>query len=143
MPPCYKVTDCNIVLLPGAGNASEGMTPVGNLVEIPFEIKRVFYLYDIPDGSSRGGHAHKQLEQYIIAVSGSFDITLDDGLNKKTVTLNDPKHALHLRPGIWKEMSNFSPGAVCLSLASEVYDEADYIRDYYEFKIYCNNQAAK
>ena len=130
----YTVFDCRMVFLPGTGSRNGTFTQIENLKEIPFEIKRVFYLYDIPGGASRGGHAHKQLEQYIIAISGSFDITLDDGLNKKTITLNRSNLALHLRSGIWKEMSNFSSGAICLAITSDIYDEGDYIRDYDYFR---------
>ena len=136
----YKVSDCHVIQLKGTSNRSGNMITAENLVDIPFEIKRVFYLYDIPGDASRGGHAHKELEQLIVAVSGSFDMTLDDGVSKKVVHLNRSNQALHLRPGIWKEMSNFSSGAICLSLASDKYDEDDYIRDYETFILkYGNN----
>ena len=92
----------------------------------------------MPGGKERGAHAHKTLQQYIVAASGSFDVTLDDGLNKKTVTLNHPNRALYLVPGIWRELSNFSSGAICLVLASEVFDKDDYIRDYNKFLKYKN-----
>ena len=100
---------------------------------IPFDIKRVYYLYDIPSTSIRGGHAHKKLYQLLIPLSGSFDVILNDGKQKKTFTLNKPNKGLLIVPGIWRELENFSSGAVCLVLASEVYDEADYIRDYNSF----------
>lgn len=118
--------------------------PEGNLTVIQcnehqFNVKRVFYLYDIPGGSERGGHAHKSLYQLIIAASGSFDVTLDDGCNKKTVYLNRPYYGLMVVPGIWNELGNFSSGAICLVLASEKYSPESYIRDYSEFKKYKND----
>ena len=97
---------------------------------IPFEVKRVYYLYDIPGGEERGAHAHKKLQQLIIAASGSFDVILNDGNVKRRFTLNHPYQGLYVKPGIWRDLGEFSSGAVCLVLASEVYDEADYIRDY-------------
>ena len=100
---------------------------------IPFDIKRVYYLYDIPSDAYRGGHAHKKLRQFLVPLSGSFDVILKDGNDTKIVTLNKPNKGLLIVPGIWRELENFSSGAVCLVLASEVYDEADYIRDYKDF----------
>lgn len=100
---------------------------------IPFEIKRVYYLYDIPSSAIRGGHAHKHLQQVLIAISGSFDVVLKDGTAVKTVTLNKPDKGLLIKHNIWRELENFSSGAVCLVLASDVFDESDYIRDYDEF----------
>lgn len=114
--------------------------PRGNLsvVEggqhVPFEIKRVFYLYDVPGGASRGGHAHYREQQVLIAVSGSFDVVVDDGNRKKTFTLNRPFRGLLVPPGVWRVLDNFSSGSVCLTLSSIDYDETDYIRDYEEFK---------
>ena len=105
---------------------------------MPFAIKRVYYLYDVPGGETRGAHGHKALEQVIVAVSGSFDVTIDDGHNKKTVHLNRPYFGLHMKPGMWRDLSNFSSGSICLVLASELYDKADYIRDYDEFKSFKN-----
>jgi dTDP-4-dehydrorhamnose 3,5-epimerase-like enzyme len=107
---------------------------VENKSNIPFEVERVYYLYDVPGGEVRGGHAHYELEQYVIAASGSFDVILDDGKNKKKFTLNRPNLALHIVPGLWRELDNFSSGSITMVLASEVYDEKDYIRDYKEFK---------
>lgn len=107
---------------------------------IPFSIKRVYYLYDVPSDANRGGHAHKKLFQVLIALSGSFDILLNDGLNKKTITLNKPDKALLIPSGIWREMDNFSSGAVCLVIASEEFDEEDYIRDFQEFVTYINDK---
>ena len=100
---------------------------------IPFSIKRVYYLYDVPSNAKRGGHAHKQLQQFLVAVSGSFDVVLDDGNVRKTFQLNRPYLGLYIPPGLWRELENFSSGAVCISMVSEVYDEADYIRDYSNF----------
>ena len=112
--------------------------PRGNLSVIekevvPFEIKRVYYLYDVPAGAERGGHAHKKLQQFLVALSGSFDVILNDGKEEKIVTLNKPFEGLLITNGIWRELKNFSSGAVCLVLASTVYEEADYIRNYEEF----------
>ena len=128
-----SVYNCNVFTLPKKHNRAGNITALNNSVDLPFNIQRVYYLYDIPGGELRGGHAHKELQQLIVAVSGSFDISLDDGLNKKTVTLNRPYYGLHIIPGIWRELSNFSSGAVCLVLASHKYDENDYIRDYSQF----------
>ncbi|MGY0393088.1 sugar 3,4-ketoisomerase [Bizionia sp. KMM 8389] len=100
---------------------------------IPFDVNRVYYLYDVPSDSYRGGHAHKKLYQVLIALSGSFDVHLKDGDNEIKITLNKPNKGLLIVPGIWREIGNFSSGSVCLVLASEVYDESDYIRDYTEF----------
>lgn len=100
---------------------------------IPFSVKRVYYLYDVPSNAYRGGHAHKNLYQFLIALSGSFDVVLDDGNKKKTITLNKPNKGLLIPKGIWRELENFSSGSVCLVLASEEFDEADYIRKYKQF----------
>jgi uncharacterized RmlC-like cupin family protein len=113
--------------------------PRGNLSVIendvvPFEMKRVYYLYDVPSGAERGGHAHKELIQFLVALSGSFDVILNDGKEEKTVTLNKPFEGLLIANGIWRELKNFSSGAVCLVVASDVFEEADYIRDFEEFK---------
>jgi dTDP-4-dehydrorhamnose 3,5-epimerase-like enzyme len=103
---------------------------------LPFEIARVYYLYDVPSDAYRGGHAHKDLQQFLLPLSGSFDVILKDGKNSRTVTLNKPNKGLLIVPGIWRELENFSSGAVCLVLASAVYDQSDYIRDYQDFKAY-------
>lgn len=103
---------------------------------LPFKVKRVYYLYDVPSDSTRGGHAHKELYQFLIALSGSFDVVLDDGINRKTITLNRPNKGLLIPKGIWRELENFSAGSVCLSLVSASFDEQDYIRDYQEFQNY-------
>ncbi|MDR0866635.1 MAG: FdtA/QdtA family cupin domain-containing protein [Candidatus Symbiothrix sp.] len=128
------IYNCTIFTLPKTHNRAGNITALNNSIDLPFDVRRVYYLYDIPGGEVRGGHAHKELQQLIVAVSGSFDVTLDDGHNKKTVTLNRPNFGLHVIPGIWRDLSNFSSGAVCLVLASHVYDENDYIRDYHQFK---------
>ena len=129
----YTVFDCQIVHFNKIHNRSGNLTPINNSIDIPFDIKRVYYLYDVPGGEGRGAHAHKNLEQIIIAASGGFDVTIDDGRNKKTISLNRSYMGLHLKPGMWRELHNFSSGAICLVLASEVYTPSDYIRDYDEF----------
>lgn len=101
---------------------------------LPFDIARVYYLYDVPSDAYRGGHAHKNLQQFLLPLSGSFDVILKDAKNSRTVSLNKPNKGLLIVPGIWRELENFSSGAVCLVLASAVYDESDYIRDYETFK---------
>lgn len=131
-----SVFNCSVIQLPKIHNRAGNITPIQNSIDIPFNIKRVYYLYDIPGGESRGAHAHYNLEQLVIAASGSFDITLDDGYNKKTVQLNRPNVGLHILPGIWRDISNFSSGAICLVLASEPYQAEDYIRDYSHFVEY-------
>jgi dTDP-4-dehydrorhamnose 3,5-epimerase-like enzyme len=105
---------------------------------IPFDIKRVYYLYDVPTGSERGGHAHKNLQQFLVALSGSFDVVLNDGKEQQIVTLNKPFEGLLINSGIWRELRNFSSGSICLVVASEVYIEEDYIRDFDEFINYSN-----
>lgn len=129
------VFDCSVIDVSKVHNEAGNITVAENMKNIPFEVKRVYYLYDIPGGEARGGHAHYELEQYIIAASGSFDVILSDGQNRKIVTLNRPNFALHIVPGLWRELDNFSSGSVCLVLASLKYDESDYIRDYSEFLI--------
>jgi|SRR5690606_13849457 len=103
---------------------------------LPFAIKRVYYLYDVPSSSTRGGHAHKELQQFLIALSGSFDVVLDNGNQRRVITLNRPDRGLLIPNGVWRELENFSSGAVCLSLVSEEYDESDYIREYEDFKLF-------
>ncbi len=124
---------CQLIELPKISDPRGNLTFVEADRHIPFEIKRVYYLYDVPGGAERGGHAHKALHQLIIAMSGSFDIHLDDGKNKKTIHLNRSYNGLYVCPMIWREMDNFSSGAVCMVLASNFYDESDYYRDYNEF----------
>ena len=136
----YSVEDCQLVELPIAHNQSGNMTVLENNINIPFDIKRVYYLYDVPMGVERGGHSHYELQQYVVAASGSFTFLLDDGTNKKEVFLNHPNKALHIKPGIWREMKDFSSGSICLVLASMEYTEDDYIREYEEFKNYRKNE---
>lgn len=129
-----SVKDCVIIELDKHHSDRKGnLSVVANNGNIPFEIKRVYYLYDVPGGESRGGHAHKNLYQLIVAASGAFSVTLDDGKEKRTIILNRPYQGLLVVPGIWGELNDFSSGAVCLVLASEKYDENDYIRNYDEF----------
>ena len=127
------IFNCDIIELKKIKNPVGSLTSVDDRESFPFEIKRVYYIYDVPGGSDRGGHAHKELEQYVIAVSGAFDIFLDDGKNKKLVRLDRPFLALHLRKGIWRETRNFTSGSICMVIASEEYQESDYIHDYEEF----------
>jgi hypothetical protein len=124
---------CKIVDLPKIQDPRGNLTFVEGGTQVPFDIRRVYYLYDVPGGSERGGHAHKDLHQLIIAMSGSFDVVLDDGNNKKRVHLCRSYYGLYVCPMIWRELDNFSSGAVCMVLASNKYDEADYYRDYTEF----------
>ncbi|MGN0828518.1 MAG: sugar 3,4-ketoisomerase [Akkermansia sp.] len=131
-----SVYDCSIIELSKHHHEKGNITVVENGVSVPFGIKRVYYLYDVPGGESRGGHAHKDLYQLIVAASGSFTVTLDDGKVKRTFLLNRPYQALMVVPGIWRTLDDFSSGAVCLVLASECYTEDDYIRDYDEFITY-------
>ncbi|RYJ38491.1 sugar 3,4-ketoisomerase [Flavobacterium anhuiense] len=107
---------------------------------IPFDIKRVYYLYDVPTGSERGGHAHKDLQQFLVALSGSFDVVINDGKEETIITLNKPYEGLLIKSGIWRELRNFSSGSICLVVASEVYIEEDYIRDFDEFVKYANHR---
>ena len=127
------IYNCGIIHLPKINNRAGNITTVENNINIPFDVQRVYYLYDIPGGEGRGGHAHKELQQFIVAVSGAFDVLLDDGVNKKVIHLDRPFIGLHIVPGIWRELLNFSSGSVCLVMASHKYDEKDYIRDYDEF----------
>ncbi|SFH28197.1 sugar 3,4-ketoisomerase [Pedobacter insulae] len=128
-----SIYNCSVIELPKINNRAGNITPVHGLQDIPFDIKRIYYLYDVPGGETRGGHAHKELQQLIIAASGSFDVVLDDGKNKRTITLNRPNFGLYVTPLIWRELINFSSGAVLLVLASLNFSEDDYIRDYGEF----------
>ena len=131
------VFDCTLIEMDKHHGDDEGnLTVVENGKTIPFQVKRVYYLYDIPGGGSRGAHAHKKLQQLIVAASGSFDVVLDDGNVKRTFTLNRPYQGLLVVPGIWRDLNNFSSGAVCLVLASEKYEEEDYIRNYKEYLNY-------
>jgi len=130
------VYNCNVIELPKIYNRAGNITPINGNIDIPFNIRRIYYLYDVPGGETRGGHAHYELQQIIVAASGSFDVILDDGKNKKAITLNRPNFGLFVTPGIWRELINFSSGAVLLVLASMPYTEDDYIRDYKTFQKY-------
>ena len=127
------VHDCKVFDLGKIENDRGNLTVVQSQETIPFDIKRVFYLYDIPGGEARGAHAHKACHQFLVAASGSFEVVLDDGHEKRTVYLNRPFKGLHIPPGIWAAEQEFSSGAVCLVLASEPYEETDYIRDYEDY----------
>ena len=130
------VYNCSILDLVKIENRSGNITTITGNVNLPFDIKRVFYTYDIPGGESRGAHAHKECHQFLVAAGGSFEIALDDGRNKRTVLLNRPFYGLHIPPGIWAAEQGFSSGSVCLVLASHKYDAQDYIRDYQEYVDY-------
>lgn len=125
-----SINDCKVVALPKIADPRGNLTFIEGENHIPFEIKRVFYLYDVPTEESRGAHAHINLHQFIICLSGSFDVAIDDGEFQATIHLNRPWKGLHIPPMIWAAEVNFDPGSVCLVLASDKYDEADYIRDY-------------
>ncbi|MBQ8939643.1 MAG: WxcM-like domain-containing protein [Paludibacteraceae bacterium] len=128
------IADCKLIDLRKISDRRGNLTVIEGKQDIPFDAKRVYYLYDVPGGESRGAHAHKELQQLIIAANGSFTITLDDGTSKKSYTLNRPYQGLLIVPGIWRVLDDFSSGAVLLCLASEHYKEDDYIRNYKEFK---------
>lgn len=130
------IYDCSIVEVSKINNRAGNISIIEGLKNLPFEPHRVFYLYDIPAGESRGAHAHIECHQFIIAASGSFEVFLDDGINKKTVSLNRPFFGLHIPPGIWSHELNFSSGAICLVLASHKYSAEDYIRNYDDFKVW-------
>ena len=133
----YNVEDCGIIELDRHHSQRKGdISVVENGKEVPFDVKRIYYLYDVPGGADRGGHAHKALYQLIVAASGAFTVVLDDGTNKKAFTLNRPYQGLLVKPGIWRTLTDFSSGSICMVLASEKYDESDYIRDYEAFEEY-------
>lgn len=137
MPPNSKhntVFDCSMIELPVIKNRAGNLTPVHNSVEIPFDVKRIFFVYDIPYGKTRGMHAHRHCHEFLLAAGGSFDVELEDGANKRTISLNRPMQGVHVPPGIWTKETNYSSGAICLVLTSEVYTEEDYIRKYSDFK---------
>lgn len=129
----HTLKDCIIINLPKIYDVRGNLTFIENNRHIPFDIKRIFYLYDVPGGETRGGHVHKNLEQFIIALSGSFDGILDDGFEKKTFNLNRSYYGLYIPTMIWRELENFSSGSVCLTLTSDYYNGDDYIRDYEVF----------
>ena len=136
----YNVSDCTVIELDKHHSDRKGnLSVVENGKTLPFDIKRVYYIYDVPGGESRGSHAHKKLEQLIVAASGSFTVTLDDGKNKRSFFLNRPYQGLYVKPGMWRELDDFSSGAVCMVLASELYDADDYISNYEDFIKYRNS----
>lgn len=124
------VWDCEIIEFPRIENEKGNISPIHSGVDLPFEISRIFYTYDIPAGVTRGGHSHKECHEVLIAACGSFEVELDDGTEKRTVRLNRPYFGLHLVPGVWAEQKDYSSGSVCLVMTSHNYDDSDYIRDY-------------
>jgi len=128
-----SVYDCSVIELPKNHHEKGNLTVTKNGEDVPFDVKRIYYLYDVPAGESRGGHAHKELSQLIVAASGSFNVVLFDGKVRRTITLNRPFNGLLVVPGIWRELDDFSSGSVCLVLASCKYDENDYVREYGDF----------
>jgi dTDP-4-dehydrorhamnose 3,5-epimerase-like enzyme len=128
-----SLTQCKVIDLPKIADPRGNLTFIEGGRHVPFDIKRVYYLYDVPGGAERGGHAHKNLHQLVIALSGSFDVVLDDGTQKKRFHLNRSYYGIYICPMIWRELDNFSSASVCMVLASNLYDEADYYRDYREF----------
>lgn len=127
-----SVTNCELISIPKIPDTRGNLSVIENDL-IPFEVKRVYYLYDVPAGAERGGHAHIEQKEFLIALSGSFDVILNDGPAEKTITLNKPYEGLLITEGIWRELKNFSSGSVCLVLASAVFEEEDYIRDYQNY----------
>lgn len=132
-PQNNTVFNCSLIYLPKIGDRNGNITAVNNLKEIPFDITRVFYLYDIPGGVSRGAHAHKECHQFLVAPGGAFEVLIDDATVRRHVQLNRPDMGLHIPPGIWASEINFSSGSICLVLVSHKFDENDYLRDYQVF----------
>lgn len=131
-----SVYDCSVIELPRIGSRAGNITVVNHFENVPFKVKRVFYIYDIPGGEDRGAHAHKECHQFLIAASGSFEVEVDDGTTKRTVALNRPYLGLYIPPGIWAAEKGFSSGSICLVLVSHKYDESDYLREYDAFLDY-------
>ena len=128
-----RIADCSLITLPRISERSGSLTPIENSKEIPFDVERIFYLYDIPGGEMRGGHAHKECHQMLVAASGAFDVRVSDGKDEKIYRLDRPYFGLHIPPGVWAEELGFSSGSICLVLTSHAFDESDYWRDYDEF----------
>ena len=133
------LNECTVMEFPKISDPRGNLSFIEAQRHVPFDIRRIYYLYDVPGGATRAGHGHRTLHQLMLAISGSFDVLLDDGAARRTITLNRPYNGLYICPGIWRELSNFSSGAVCLVLASEYYDESDYLRDYGDFCAYVNS----
>ena len=133
-----NINECKIINLLKIENRAGNISPIHGMLDIPFNIKRIFYLYDIPGGKDRGAHAHKKCHQFLIAGSGSFDVFLDDGKEKKTIKLNRPNYGLYIPPMIWAAEKNFSSGSICLVLTSEKFNEDDYLRNYNQYLSYIN-----
>jgi hypothetical protein len=131
-----SIFDCTLITFDKNHQVKGSLTVVNNGEQIPFDVKRIYYLYDVPAGEARGGHGHKKLQQLIVAASGSFDLIIDDGRNKRTFHLNRPYQGVLMPAGLWRELDNFSSGSICLVLASDEYDEKDYMRDYLTFKLF-------
>ncbi len=132
------IADCKLIELPSIRFREGNLTPVHGSSDVPFELARVFYIYDVPGGEDRGAHAHKACHQLIVAASGAFDVVINDGVQSRKVSLNRPYFGLHIPPGIWAQEVGFSSGAVCLVLASHPYDESDYIRNFDEYLQFLN-----
>ncbi len=130
------VFDCSVIELSRTKSGNGNISVLENDVHIPFATRRVYYLYDVPGGESRGGHAHRELQQLIVAASGSFTVRINDGINTRSIHLNRPYHGLLMVPGLWRELEEFSSGSICLVMASHPYDEEDYIREYADFLSY-------
>lgn len=135
-----KLDDCRLITLDTNHHENGNLSVVENAGGFVFTVKRVYYIYDVPGGAERGGHSHYRCHRFIVAVSGSFDVVIDDGVERRTVTLNRSNIGLHVVPGVWIELNNFSSGSVCLSLASELYDADDYVRDYQKFLLLTKNK---
>ncbi len=135
-----KLDDCRLITLDTNHHENGNLSVVENAGGFAFMVKRVYYIYDVPGGAERGGHSHYRCHRFIVAVSGSFDVVIDDGVERRTVTLNRSNIGLHVVPGVWIELNNFSSGSVCLSLASELYDADDYVRDYQKFLLLTKNK---
>ncbi|MBC8298459.1 MAG: WxcM-like domain-containing protein [Pelagibacterales bacterium] len=128
-----SISNCSIIEVPKIKNRAGNISPIHGEIDIPFKVRRVFYLYDIPGGENRGAHAHKKCHQFLIAASGSFNVLVDDGNNRKKISLNRPYNGLYIPPGIWAEELGFSSGSICLVLTSHKYDATDYIRNYNDY----------